>query len=61
MAETRAADDFATIRARMEKLRREREGAETGETATASDPECVRVSRVGQVLIAAGRLGGSAG
>jgi hypothetical protein len=57
----RAADDFATIRARMEELRRERERAETGEKATASDPERVRVSRVGQVLIAAGRLRGSAG
>jgi hypothetical protein len=37
MARTRAADDFTTIRARMEELRREREGAETGEKATASD------------------------
>jgi hypothetical protein len=27
----RAADDFTTIRARMEELRREREGAERGE------------------------------
>jgi hypothetical protein len=26
----RAADDFATIRARMEELRREREGAQAG-------------------------------
>jgi hypothetical protein len=57
----RAADDFATIRARLEELRRERDRAETGEKATASDPERVRVSRVGQVLIAAGRLRGSAG
>ena len=57
----RAADDFATIRARMEELRRQREQAETGEKATASDPERGRVSRVGQVLIAAGRLRGSAG
>ena len=31
MAQTRAADDFATIRAHMEELRREREGAERGE------------------------------
>jgi len=61
MPRPRAADDFTTIRARMEELRREREGAETGEKATASDPERVRVSRVGQVLIAAGRLRGSAG
>ena len=28
---TRAADDFATIRARMEESRREREGAQTAE------------------------------
>ena len=60
MAQTRAADDFATIRARMEELRREREGAEHAEKATASDPERARVSRVGQVVIAAGRLRGSA-
>jgi hypothetical protein len=57
----RAADDFATIRARLEELRQERERAETGEKAIASAPERVRVSRVGQVLIAAGRLRGSAG
>jgi hypothetical protein len=31
MAQTRAADDLATIRARMEELRREREGAEGAE------------------------------
>ena len=61
MNRPRAADDFTTIRARMEELRRERKGPETGEKATASDPERVRVSRVGQVLIAAGRLRGSAG
>ena len=43
MAQTRAADDFAIIRARMEELRRERERAAGAEKATASDPE--RVSR----------------
>ena len=32
MAHTRAADDFQTIRARMEELRREREGAAVSET-----------------------------
>ena len=32
MAHTRAADDFQTIRARMEELRREREGATVTET-----------------------------
>ena len=35
MPRPRAADDFTTIRARMEELRRERKGAETGEKATA--------------------------
>jgi hypothetical protein len=38
MAQTRAADDFATIRARMEELRRERERRETGQTEAQSDP-----------------------
>jgi hypothetical protein len=61
MPRPRAADDFTTIRARMEELRRERKGAETGEKATASDPERVRVSRVGQVASAAGRLRNAAG
>jgi hypothetical protein len=32
MAHTRAADDFQAIRARMEELRREREGAAVTET-----------------------------
>jgi hypothetical protein len=32
MAQTRAADDFATIRARLEELRREREGAQAAES-----------------------------
>jgi hypothetical protein len=31
MTRPRAADDFTTIRARMEELRREREGAEAAE------------------------------
>jgi hypothetical protein len=57
----RAADDFTTIRARMEELRRERERAGGVEKTTASEPERVRVSRVGQVAITAGRLRGSAG
>jgi hypothetical protein len=34
----RAADDFATIRARMEELRRERERGEAGQTEVQSDP-----------------------
>jgi hypothetical protein len=57
----RAADDFATIRARMEELRREREGAEGGEKAMASEPVPVRANRIRQVAIAAGRLRNSAG
>ena len=34
----RAADDFATIRARMEELRREVEREEAGQTEARSDP-----------------------
>jgi hypothetical protein len=34
----RAADDFATIRARMEELRREREVAQAAEGELKSDP-----------------------
>ena len=34
----RAADDFATIRARVEELRREREQAEAGQADLPSDP-----------------------
>jgi hypothetical protein len=53
----RAADDFATIRARMEELRRERgEGAEDAEKERASEPLPVRANRIGQVAIAVGRM-----
>jgi hypothetical protein len=34
----RAADDFATIRARMEEIRREREGAEPSDKQAQRDP-----------------------
>jgi hypothetical protein len=34
----RAADDFTTIRARMEELRREREGAQATESDLQRDP-----------------------
>jgi hypothetical protein len=37
MSQTRAADDFATIRARMEELRRERERADAGKIDLQSD------------------------
>ena len=61
MAQTRAADDFATIRARMEELRREREGTEDAEKAMASEPVPARASRIGQVAIAVRRLGNRTG
>ena len=38
MNRPRAADDFATIRARMEELRREREAAHSAEEELQSDP-----------------------
>ena len=38
MNRPRAADDFATIRARMEELRREREAANVTETELQSNP-----------------------
>jgi hypothetical protein len=38
MERPRAADDFATIRARMEELRREREREEAGQTKGRADP-----------------------
>ena len=37
MSQTRAADDFATIRARMDELRRERERADAGKIDLQSD------------------------
>jgi hypothetical protein len=38
----RAADDFATIRARIEGLRREREGAKPSEKEAPRDPPVLR-------------------
>ena len=38
MNRPRAADDFATIRARLEELRREREAVPTSESEFRSDP-----------------------
>jgi hypothetical protein len=38
----RAADDFATIRARMEELRRERDGAHASERNLPSNPSMRR-------------------
>ena len=48
MSRPRAADDFATIRARMEELRRESKRAEAGERDLRSDPPdppCHRVCK----------------
>ena len=55
MAHTRAADDFQTIRARMEELRRERELADDAERNVRSvqlslchangDPICISIGR----------------
>lgn len=38
MTRPRAADDFATIRARMEELRQEREGAQATESDLQQEP-----------------------
>ena len=38
MTRARAADDFATIRARMEELRRERDGTHATEREGQADP-----------------------
>ena len=55
------SDDFATIRARMEELRHEREEAERTEQAKASEQTTVRVNRMGQVSMATRRLRNKAG
>jgi len=64
----RAADDFATIRARMEELRREREGALAAESDLHQDPPMHRARSLGRwppVEISAGsgrvRQSGSGG
>jgi hypothetical protein len=46
MTQPRAADDFATIRARMKELRRERVRAEATESELQSDPRA-RPARIG--------------
>ena len=61
MRRTRAADDFATIRARMEELRHERAEAERTERAKVSEQTTVRINRVGQVSMAIRRLRNKAG
>ncbi len=62
MTRSRAADDFATIRARLEELRREREL--TNIVQPANGPEqspTVRANPMGQVSIAVRRLRHGAG
>jgi len=46
MAQTRAADDFATIRARMEVLLRECEGAQAAKSDLQRDPPTHRTRAV---------------
>jgi hypothetical protein len=51
----RAADDFATIRARLEDLRRERERAEAAGNGLLSEPSVGRGTR-GEISATAGRV-----
>ena len=60
MTRPRAADDFATIRARMEELRGERERAEA-EKLMPSEQILARANRIGRVAIAVSRSGSAAG
>jgi hypothetical protein len=56
MAHTRAADDFQTIRARMEELRRERERAAVGETEVRSAQPACRANNDNEIVICLRRL-----
>ena len=47
MTRPRAADDFTTIRARMEELRREREGAQADESGLHQDRPMHRARSLG--------------
>ena len=58
MSRPRAADDFATIRARMDELRREREQAESEKP---SEHIPVRANRIGRLAIAVIGRGARAG
>jgi hypothetical protein len=58
---SRAADDFATIRARLEELRREHELTNIVERANGPEQIQGRVNPMGQVLIAVRRLRDEAG
>jgi hypothetical protein len=57
----RAADDFATIRARMEELRHEREAAEGAEKPKATEQIPVRANRIARLAIAVSRSESVAG
>jgi hypothetical protein len=61
MARPRAADDFATIRARLEELRREGEWAERREDGSAPDSLPMPCDRIGVVVIAIRRRRNAAG
>jgi DNA-binding transcriptional regulator/RsmH inhibitor MraZ len=61
MAQTRASDEFATIRARLEELRRDREQAADVEKAMASGRVSVRADRIVHVVIPVRRLNKSTG
>ena len=56
MDRPRAADDFATIRARMNELRREQEGAKEIKKSKVPAQTAVRVNRIAKVAIAIARL-----
>jgi hypothetical protein len=57
----RAADDFATICARLEELRCERNWAERWEDGSAPDPLPMPCDRIGVVVISIRRLRNAAG
>ena len=56
VTQPRAADDFPAIRARMEELRREREGVQQGQRNACSKEMPVRGRRMGEVSMALRRL-----
>jgi hypothetical protein len=61
VSQTRAADDFATIRARLEELRRERERAERAEKGSPPEPSRSPGDRSDPVAIVSRRLRDAAG
>ena len=61
MTRTRAADDFPTIRARLEELRRESERVESGVDDLLPEPPARRPGRVDPAPTSARRLRNAAG